>query len=145
MRTVLHIALIFCLVLPACARPGDAEMAAGMTFFYQEKWDDAISHFRQALREDPQMTLALCYLLTTYYRKEDLHSIVEEFEAKAEGGDPIATAHLGLARIVRGMIRPDVLKEASGPLNKAIERDPTLAIGYCGLGMVSFQQRKMPR
>ena len=120
-------------------------MAAGMAHFYQQKWDDAISHFKQALREDPQRTLALCYLLQTYYRKKDLNSVLKEIEAEAEGGEPVATAHLGLARFLRGMIRPDVMEEALSPLNQAIERDPALAIGYCGLGMVSFQQREMPR
>ena len=144
-RAVLHIALVMFLMLPVSARPGDADMAAGMTCFYQENWDDAISHFKQTLRDDPQRTLALCYLLHTYYKKEELNSFVDEVETKARDGNPVATAHFGLVCFLRGMIRPDVMEEALGPLHQAVERDPALAIGYCGLGMVSFQQRKMPR
>jgi tetratricopeptide (TPR) repeat protein len=145
MRTILIISLILYFAAPAFAGHGDAEMADGIALFYQEKWNDAIPHFEQALREDPQNSLALAYILHTYYKKKDINSIIKEIEQKAHGEDPIATAHLGMAYFLRGMIQPNLQDQAQTQFNLAIERDPELAIGYTGLGMVYFQKRMIPR
>lgn len=123
------------------------EMELGMQTFYEEKWDEAIAHLDKTVQKEPQNTLAMAYLLHSYYRKRDITTIVNriEQEAVAKGSDPVAQAQLGMAYFLKGLVMPNVLDESLSEFKQAAKDDGKCSLAYTGMGMVYFQKRMMPR
>ncbi|CAN0463123.1 unnamed protein product, partial [Phaeothamnion confervicola] len=118
-----------------------------MADFYKENWDDAIKSLSIVVKNDPQNSLALAYMLHAYYKKKDITTIINQMEsqATAKGNDPIAQAQLGMAYFLKGIVIPQVLEEALTEFKNAIRDDSKDSIAYTGMGMVYFQKRMMPR
>jgi tetratricopeptide (TPR) repeat protein len=123
------------------------ELEQGMVSFYQEKYDDAIPLLDKAVRQDPQNTLAMAYLLHSYYKKRDITTIVTriEQEAVSKGSDPVAQAQLGMAYFLKGLVMPNVMEESLTEFKNAAKDDTKCSLAYTGMGMVYFQKRMMPR
>lgn len=144
-------ALLFLLVwaapMPAFAQAYSPELERAMASFYQQNYDEAIAGFEQVLQRDPQNSLAMAYMLHSYYKKRDINAVINKIEQRAvgRGEDPVALAQLGMAYFLRGMIMPAQLDEALTEFKTAIKDDPNLAMAYTGMGMVYFQKRMMPR
>lgn len=134
----------FSLALPAVA---EGELEQGMVAFYQEKYDDAITVLDKAVRQEPQNTLAMAYLLHSYYKKRDITTIVNRIEQDAvtRGSDPVAQAQLGMAYFLKGLIMPNVMEESLTEFKNAAKDDSRCSLAYTGMGMVYFQKRMMPR
>lgn len=132
------------LCLPGWAQ-GDLE--EGMAAFYLESYDTAIPLLEAAVKKEPQNTLAMAYLLHSYYKKRDITTVVTriEQEAVAKGNDPVAQAHLGMAYFLKGLVMPNVMEEALTEFKNAAKDDTRCSIAYTGMGMVYFQKRMMPR
>ncbi len=143
-RVLFATATLVALGLPSWAQP---DLEQGMVSFYQEKFDDAIPLLDKAVRQDPQNTLAMAYLLHSYYRKRDITTIVNkiEQEAVAKGSDPIAQAQLGMAYFLKGLVMPNVMEESLTEFKNAAKDDSKCSLAYTGMGMVYFQKRMMPR
>lgn len=143
-----HIALGAATLL-LLSSPGWAqnELEAGMSYFYQEKFDDAIPLLDKAVKQEPQNTLAMAYLLHSYYRKRDITTIVTkvEQEAVSKGSDPVAQAQLGMAYFLKGLVMPNVMEESLTEFKNAAKDDSKCSLAYTGMGMVYFQKRMMPR
>ena len=143
------ILLIVCSVMaaPAMAQAHSAELEEGMRAFYAEDYDAAQGLFEEVLKNRPQDSLAMAYLLHSAYKKKEINEVVNGIEqrAVARGEDPTALAHLGMGYFLRGMLIPEQLGEAVTEFKQAIKDDPSVSMAYTGMGMVYFQQRKMPR
>lgn len=137
------------LVGPALAQNAahSPQLEAGMKAFYAEDMENALVQFEECLKQNPQDSLAMAYLLDVSYRQKEVNEVINRIESRAvaRGEDPTALAHLGLAYFLRGMLEPDYLDEATTELKQAVNDDPQLSIGYTGLGMIYFQKRMMPR
>lgn len=130
---------------PAFAQTTD--MDAGLASFYTEKWDDAIKNFQTVVSKDPQNSLALSYLMHSYFKKKDITSIVNQMEqqAVAKGNDPTAQAQLGMAYFLKGMVIPQVMEESLTEFKNAIKDDSKNSLAYTGMGMIYFQKRQIPK
>ena len=135
------------MVQPSWAQAYSPELEAGMAAFYTEDYDGAQSKFEDALKKNPQDSLAMAYLLHAAYKKKEINEVINSIEQKAvaRGEDPTALAHLGMAYFLRGMIIPNQMEESVTEFKQALKDDPNLSIAYTGLGMVYFQKRMMPR
>ena len=135
------------LALPALSQAHSPELEAGMKAFYLEDWETAQTHFEDALKKNPQDSLAMAYLLHAAYKKKEINEIINRIEQKAvsRGEDPTALAHLGMGYFLRGMIIPNQMEESVTEFKQAIKDDPNVSMAYTGLGMVYFQKRMMPR
>lgn len=142
-----HIALGALALLLTSSGWAQNELEQGMVSFYQEKFDDAIPLLDKAVRQDPQNTLAMAYLLHSYYKKRDITTIVTriEQEAVSKGSDPIAQAQLGMAYFLKGLVMPNVMEESLTEFKNAAKDDGKCSLAYTGMGMVYFQKRMMPR
>jgi tetratricopeptide (TPR) repeat protein len=150
MKNFLKTAALSLGVLAAMCQAGWAqtpEVDAGMSSFYQEKWDDAIKNFQGAVIKEPQNSLAMAYLLHSYYKKKDIGTVVNQMEqqAVAKGSDPTAQAQLGMAYFLKGMVIPAVLEEALTEFKNALKDDAKNSMAYTGMGMVYFQKRQIPK
>jgi tetratricopeptide (TPR) repeat protein len=150
MKNFLRNAALSLGVLAAMCQAGWAqtpEVDAGMSSFYQEKWDDAIKNFQGAVIKEPQNSLAMAYLLHAYYKKKDIGTVVNQMEqqAVAKGNDPTAQAQLGMAYFLKGMVIPAVLEEALTEFKNALKDDAKNSMAYTGMGMVYFQKRQIPK
>ena len=118
-----------------------------MQAFYNEDWDASQAHFEDALKKNPQDSLAMAYMLHAAYKKKEINEIINRIEQKAvsRGEDPTALAHLGMGYFLRGMIIPNQMDESVTEFKQAIKDDPNVSMAYTGLGMVYFQKRMMPR
>lgn len=143
-RITLGVVSLLLLSLPSWAQ---GELEQGMASFYQEKYDEAIPVLDAAVRKQPQNTLAMAYLLHSYYKKRDITTIVTriEQEAVAKGNDAVAQAQLGMAYFLKGLVMPNVLDEALTEFKNAAKDDSKCSLAYTGMGMVYFQKRMMPR
>lgn len=143
-RITLGVFALLLLSLPGWAQ---GELEQGMASFYQEKYDEAIPVLDAAVRKQPQNTLAMAYLLHSYYKKRDITTIVTriEQEAVAKGNDAVAQAQLGMAYFLKGLVMPNVLDEALTEFKNAAKDDSKCSLAYTGMGMVYFQKRMMPR
>lgn len=143
------IMLIVCSVMavPAFAQAHSPELEEGMRAFYAEDYDTAQDLFEEVLKKHPQDSLAMAYLLHAAYKKKEINEVVNSIEQKAvaRGEDPTALAHLGMGYFLRGMLIPEQLSEAITEFKQAIKDDPSVSMAYTGMGMIYFQQRKMPR
>jgi tetratricopeptide (TPR) repeat protein len=140
--------LLGCLLsAPALAQAYSPELEAGMKAFYAEDYDTAMAQFEECVKQHPQDSLAMSYILDIAYKKKQVNEVINRIETRAvaRGEDPTALAHLGMAYFLRGMMEPDYLDEAITELKQAVDDDPQLSIGYTGLGMIYFQKRMMPR
>lgn len=144
-RIAIGLVLAISTCLPAWAQ--QSEMELGMATFYEEKWDEAIGHLDKVIKAEPQNTLALAYMLHSYYKKRDITSIVTRIEqdAVAKGDDPVAQAQLGMAYFLKGLVMPNVLDESLTEFKNAAKEDGRCSLAYTGMGMVYFQKRMMPR
>jgi len=137
------------LTLLLASHPGWAqnELEQGMVSFYQERFDEAIPLLDKAVKQEPQNTLAMAYLLHSYYKKRDITTIVTriEQEAVAKGNDPVAQAQLGMAYFLKGLVMPNVMEESLSEFKNAAKDDTKCSLAYTGMGMVYFQKRMMPR
>lgn len=142
-----HIALGALALLLTSPGWAQNELEQGMVSFYQEKFDDAIPLLDKAVRQDPQNTLAMAYLLHSYYKKRDITTIVTriEQEAVSKGSDPVAQAQLGMAYFLKGLVMPNVMEESLTEFKNAAKDDGRCSLAYTGMGMVYFQKRMMPR
>jgi tetratricopeptide (TPR) repeat protein len=143
-----HIALgALALLLTSSPSWAQNELEQGMVSFYQENYDAAIPLLDKAVRQDPQNTLAMAYLLHSYYKKRDITTIVTriEQEAVSKGSDPIAQAQLGMAYFLKGLVMPNVMEESLTEFKNAAKDDGKCSLAYTGMGMVYFQKRMMPR
>ena len=152
MKIFRKILLVCALLVPTMlvavpAHAQSAELEQGMADFYKENWDDAIKSLSMAVKKEPQNSLALAYMLHSYYKKKDITTIINQMEsqATAKGNDPIAQAQLGMAYFLKGIVIPQVLEEALTEFKNAIRDDSKDSIAYTGMGMVYFQKRMMPR
>ncbi len=151
MKTLSHIIVVSLATLllagPAAARAYSPELEEGLSLFYQQKYDEAISVLEGVVERDPQHTLALSYILHAAFKQKTIDEVINRIEQKAvsRGEDPTAATHLGMAYFLRGMIIPNQLDEALTEFKQAIKDDPQLAMAYTGMGMVYFQKRMMPR
>ncbi len=143
-RITLGVVSLLLLSLPSWAQ---GELEQGMASFYQEKYDEAIPVLDAAVRKQPQNTLAMAYLLHSYYKKRDITTIVNriEQEAVAKGNDAVAQAQLGMAYFLKGLVMPNVMDEALTEFKNAAKDDSKCSLAYTGMGMVYFQKRMMPR
>ncbi|MFA5504792.1 MAG: tetratricopeptide repeat protein [Vulcanimicrobiota bacterium] len=146
-RLVTVLVTLGLLAVPALSQAHSPELEAGMQAFYQEDWDGAQAHFEDALKKNPQDSLAMAFMLHAAYKKKEINEIINRIEQKAvsRGEDPTALAHLGMGYFLRGMIIPNQMEESVTEFKQAIKDDPNVAIAYTGLGMVYFQKRMMPR
>lgn len=135
------------LAVPALAQAYSPELEQGMQAFYNEDWDASQAHFEDALKKNPQDSLAMAYMLHAAYKKKEINEIINRIEQKAvsRGEDPTALAHLGMGYFLRGMIIPNQMDESVTEFKQAIKDDPNVSMAYTGLGMVYFQKRMMPR
>lgn len=143
-RISLGLAALILGALPGWAQP---ELEQGMVAFYQEKFDEAIPLLDKAVKQDPQNTLAMAYLLHSYYRKRDITTIVNRIEQDtvSKGSDPVAQAQLGMAYFLKGLVMPAVMEESLSEFKNAAKDDSKCSLAYTGMGMVYFQKRMMPR
>ena len=61
------------LALPALSQAHSPELEAGMKAFYVEDWDTAQAHFEDALKKNPQDSLAMAYMLHAAYKKKEIN------------------------------------------------------------------------
>ncbi len=148
-KRIAKLCLVTSLLLwaPALAQAHSPELEQGMRAFYEEDYDAARELFEDALKKNPQDTLAMTYLLDIAFKTKQMDEAINRIEQKAvgRGEDPTSMAHLGMAYFLRGKLRPDYMDEAITELKQAAEEDPQLAIARTGLGMVYYQKRMMPR
>ncbi len=139
--------LLATLLRPAAAENGNPAMEGPMASFFAQKWDDAITGFEAVLDQDPQNTMAMAFYLDSYFHKRDINGVINKIEQRAvSGGDsPVLQAHLGMAYFLRGRLMPNVLEEALSEFKQALKDDPNQAMAHCGMGLVYFQKRMMPR
>jgi tetratricopeptide (TPR) repeat protein len=139
--------LILSLLIPARADNANPSMEGPIASFYGQKWDDSITGFEAILAQDPQNTMAMAFYLDAYFHKRDINGVINKIEQKAvSGGDsPVLQAHLGMAYFLRGRIMPNVLEEALSEFKQALKDDPNQPMAHCGMGLVYFQKRMMPR
>lgn len=139
--------LIMALLMPARADNANPNMEGPIASFFAQKWDDAITGFEAILAQDPQNTMAMAFYLDAYFHKRDINGVINKIEQQAvSGGDsPVMQAHLGMAYFLRGRIMPNVLEEALSEFKQALKDDPNQPMAHCGMGLVYFQKRMMPR
>jgi tetratricopeptide (TPR) repeat protein len=58
----------------------DAHYGKGEVYFYQNKLDQAIPHLQEAIRYDPQITLAYLELSLAYFRRAEFYKAIEQCE-----------------------------------------------------------------
>ncbi len=136
------------LLIPARAdQNANPSMEGPVGAFFAQKWDDAITGFEAILAQDPQNTMAMAFYLDAYFHKRDINGVINKIEQQAvSGGDsPVLQSHLGMAYFLRGRIMPNVLEEALSEFKQALKDDPNQPMAHCGMGLVYFQKRMMPR
>lgn len=145
----LIVALSLSLATPALAQgEPDPEFTTALGMYYKQQWVEAQDAFTRVAEKNPRDTMAWWYLIHTYYKRNDLHSILYRVEQRAvasEYKDAVALAHLGLGYMVRSMREPALLDEAQKTFEKALAIDENLSIAHCGQGLVFYQRRMMPR
>ena len=145
----LIVALSLSMAAPALAQgEPDPEFTTALGMYYKQQWVEAQDAFTRVAEKNPRDTMAWWYLIHTYYKRNDLHSILYRVEQRAvasEGKDAVALAHLGLGYMVRSMREPALLDEAQKTFEKALAIDENLSIAHCGQGLVFYQRRMMPR
>lgn len=148
-RCALMGVLFMSLALPAVAQgTPDPDFTTALGFYYKQQWAQAQESFAKVAEKDPRDTMAWWYLIHTYYKRNDLHSILYRIEQRAvatEYKDATALAHLGLGYLVRSMREPALLDEAQKMFDKALALDENLSIAHTGQGLVFYQRRMMPR
>ena len=148
-KYALIMAFTLALAVPALAQGGpDADFTNALNLYYKQQWPAAQDAFAKVAERNPRDTMAWWYLIHTYYKRNDLHSILYRIEQQAVASDykdAVALAHLGLGYMVRSMREPSLLDEAQKAFEKALALDENLSIAHCGQGLVFYQRRMMPR
>ena len=132
---------------PVLAQAHSQGLEEGMKAFYEEDYSAAQELFAGVLKEHPQDSLAMAYMLHSAYKKKEINEVINKIDERAvsRGEDPTALAHLGMGYFLRGMIIPDQMDESITEFKQAIKDDPQVSMAYTGLGMVYYQKRMMPR
>jgi superkiller protein 3 len=124
------------------------EFENALSAYYKGQWQEASDLFGKILQRDPRDSMALDYWIYSYYKRNDLHTVLYEVEQKAvatDNKDAVALAHLGFGYMARSMREPQFLDEAQKVFEKALEIDKNLSIAHTGLGLVYYERRMMPR
>ncbi len=146
---ILLITLIVLIALSShawCAEQNTV-LAKGISLFYQSKWDAAIDSFNEAIKNNPQDTIAYNFLLDAHFRRGTLESYSNELESRLQDkpDDHLLRTQLGLAYFARSKSVPAMLDESLDELKTAAIGDPQSSLAYSGLGMVYFDKRMMPK
>lgn len=152
-NNIVKIILIISVIFGPCAFAHAQEgqdinsFEEGLKLYYQKRFSESREFFYEAVSKDPNNTMAMSFYLDASYHCNDLIKTVNALERKSvEGGNtPILKAYVGLAYFTRGLIDRDMLEEARLQFVDALGKDSSLPIANCGMGMLYYQKRLMPR
>jgi tetratricopeptide (TPR) repeat protein len=139
---VLLLAFMLGVYLPAQA----AALDDGINFFEKKDWASAAEAFKQAMADNPQDALAICFYLDTYKNKGELLDAITFFEQQVaqKGEQPVYQAQLGMGYWAKASLDKSFYDEALNEFKEALKGEE-LSLAYTGLGMVYYQKRMMSR
>jgi Flp pilus assembly protein TadD len=107
----------------------------------QEKHEEAIRHYRNALRIAPDFYPAHNNLGSDYLSRTDFSAARNEFEQVIQLNQSDATAYFNLSHVC--MLMGEV-SNAQKFLGEGLRRDPNSALGHFILGSLNFRTGKYP-
>lgn len=149
LKKILVMAALLAMALaPQAARAEDNGFANALQLYYKAQWPEAAQAFQKVIEQNPQDSMALDYLIHCYIKRNDLRTVLYQLEQKTVATsekDATALAHLGFGYLARSMREPNMLDEAQKTFEKSLTLDNNCAIAHCGIGLVYYQRRMMPR
>jgi tetratricopeptide (TPR) repeat protein len=109
----------------------------GQALHQEERLDEAISWYRQALQHDARSARALCNLGQALLEKEEVDEALRYCEQAVQIEPNFAEAHNNLGNVLRKLERVEDSKDA---YRRAAELKPNLAVAHSNLGAVLQQE-----
>jgi len=114
-------------------------LADGLRAYYQKHWDDASQNFQQAMKADPNDSLALVYyIVTTFWLGTSEREIRNLEDALIDNpNDQLTDTRLGYFYYTKSLVHGQKPDKASAELRQAAKLG-TSSLVHTGLGIVDF-------
>jgi tetratricopeptide (TPR) repeat protein len=112
-------------------------MPIGLVYNSQDRSDDAIRAYREALEQEPENVFAWNALGDALYGQGDAQGAVDAFQKGVEIDPKDPAAHYNLGELLYDM---EELEEAEEECREAVRLDPTYGMAYLTLGGICMDQ-----
>lgn len=117
----------------------DAWVSIGLVHFNQERVDDAVNSYREALKRDPDSVFALNSLGDGFFAQGKTDEAIQSYCRVVEIDPEDAQAHYNLAELYYDL---QDLTQAERECRRAIDLDPALSFAWLTLGNICLDQEK---
>lgn len=117
----------------------DAWVSIGLVHFNQERVDEAVKCYQEALKRDPNSVFALNSLGDGLFAQGKTDEAITSYRRVVEIDPDDAQAHYNLAELYYDL---EDLVKAESECRRAIELDPALSFAWLTLGNICLDQEK---